>query len=103
MDPRPHKKHLHFPKSFLDSWLQSKVERAQAMLSLLESEECIFIELSKYFGQDSNLQPCGKCSRCLHDHYPDEHKVKQLLSKGNTIDDIWFDLNCSVDELRKFG
>ncbi len=103
MDPRPHKKHLHFPKSFLDSWLQSKVERAQAMLSLLESEECIFIELSKYFGQDTHVQPCGKCSRCLHDHYPDEHKVKQLISKGNTIDDIWFDLNCSVDELRKFG
>jgi cytidine deaminase len=69
----------------------------------LKSEECIFIELSKYFGQDSNLQPCGKCSRCLHDHYPDEDKVKQLLSKGSTIDDIWFDLNCSVDELRKFG
>ena len=103
MDPRPHKKHLHFPKSFLDSWLESKVERAKAMLSLLKSEECIFIELSKYFGQDSNLQPCRKCSRCLHDHYPDEHKVKERLSKGDTIDDIWFDLNCSVDELRKFG
>ena len=102
IDPRPQKKHLHFPKSFLDSWLQSKVERAMAIMALLKSEECVFIELSKYFGQDPG-EPCGKCSRCLHDYYPDEQKVKQLLIEGNTVDDIWFDLNCSADELRNFG
>ena len=59
IDPRPQKKHLHFPKSFLDSWLQSKVERAMAIMALLKSEECVFIELSKYFGQDPG-EPCGK-------------------------------------------
>lgn len=101
MDPRPDKKHLHFPKAFLDSWLQSKVERANAMMALLKSEECIFTDLSKYFGQKQG-EPCGKCSSCLHNHYPDEQEVRRLLSEGNTIDDIWFDLNCSADELRRF-
>jgi superfamily II DNA helicase RecQ len=97
--PRPENKHLTFPKAFVDSWIHSKAQRTQAMIDLLSTEECIVQFVESYFGQ-AKQAPCGSCSSCQMDHYPSPEKVKEMLASGLALDDIWFDLNCSPDELR---
>jgi ATP-dependent DNA helicase RecQ len=99
-EPRPMNKHMRFPKSFVDAYITSKSERTGAMLDFLENNHCLNNQIATYFGQD-NQGKCGTCSTCTHNHYPDEHLVKKMLSEGLSFDDIWFDLNCNPDALRK--
>ena len=58
------------------------------------------VQVSKYFGQIDE-EKCGVCSACTFDHYPDATIVKKMRSNGQSFDDIWFDLNCNPDELKK--
>lgn len=94
-------KALHFPSKFIDQWISSKQERANAVLAFLESESCIMNDLAVYFGQEA-LEKCGKCSNCTLDHYPDEEAVKEKLKAGATLDDIWLDMNCPPDALQSY-
>ena len=97
--PRPENKHLTFPPSFVDSWITSKSDRINAMIQLLQADSCLVQFVETYFGQPK-LEPCGSCSSCQFNHYPDQDKVNEMLDSGLALDDIWFDLNCSPDELR---
>ena len=99
MQPRPSNKSLTFPKNFIDAWLSSKVERTTSMLKFLHSSDCLVQQIETYFDQGKS-EPCGACSSCIHNYYPDQEKVKEMVSNGLSLDDIWFDLNCSPDELR---
>jgi ATP-dependent DNA helicase RecQ len=94
------KRYFKLSKSFIDAWITSKRERSKAILDFLQSEECLHITISNYFGQDEQ-QPCGRCSNCTIDHYPDQDKVASMLKEGFQIDDIWLDLNCSPDALKR--
>jgi ATP-dependent DNA helicase RecQ len=96
---RPMKKYFKLPKSFIDSWIESKRERTLAMLEFLSKEECVFKQIESYFGQEQGAS-CGKCSYCTREYYPDPEVVKSMLHQGLTLDDIWFDLNCTPDELK---
>ena len=100
LEPRPADKHITFPKSFMDAFIHAKRERTQAMIDFLKSEECLSVQVSKYFGQKDE-EKCGACSACTFDHYPDATIVKKMRSDGQSFDDIWFDLNCNPDELKK--
>ena len=100
LEPRPADKHITFPKSFMDAFIHAKRERTQAMIDFLKSEECLSVQVSKYFGQKDE-EKCGACSACTFDHYPDATIVKKMRSNGQSFDDIWFDLNCNPDELKK--
>ena len=100
LEPRPADKHITFPKSFMDAFIHAKRERTQAMIDFLKSEECLSVQVSKYFGQKDE-EKCGACSACTFDHYPDPAIVKKMRSNGQSFDDIWFDLNCNPDELKK--
>ena len=100
LEPRPADKHITFPKSFMDAFIHAKRERTQAMIEFLKSEECLSVQVSKYFGQKDE-EKCGACSACTFDHYPDATIVKKMRSDGQSFDDIWFDLNCNPDELKK--
>lgn len=99
MVPRPSKKALKLPKAFIDSWIESKRERTSKMLDFLQTDRCLFQEIEIYFGQEPG-EKCGNCSRCTHNHYPDEAQVLQMRADGLQWDDIWFDLNCSPDDFR---
>lgn len=100
LEPRQADKHITFPKSFMDAFIHAKRERTQAMIDFLKSEECLSVQVSKYFGQKDE-EKCGACSACTFDHYPDATIVKKMRSNGQSFDDIWFDLNCNPDELKK--
>jgi len=93
------KRYFKLSKSFIDSWITSKQERANAILNFLQSEVCMHVSISLYFGQEET-QPCGKCSNCTLNHYPDHEKVAAMLKEGLAMDDIWLDLNCSPDALK---
>jgi superfamily II DNA helicase RecQ len=97
--PRPGAKALKFPAKFIDAWVKSKEERTEGMLTFLESESCLFQEIEMYFGQVKGA-PCGTCSNCTRNHYPDQTQVERMQKEGAKLDDIWFDLNCSPDELK---
>jgi hypothetical protein len=99
MQPRPSNKSLTFPKNFVDAWLSSKIERTTSMLEFLNSTDCLVQQIETYFDQPMG-EACGTCSSCTHNHYPDHEKVKEMVSNNLSLDDIWFDLNCSPDELR---
>ena len=99
-EPRPMNKHMKFPKSFVDAYISSKRTRTAAMLDFLQNDNCLNSQIAAYFGQD-NQGKCSTCSTCTLNYYPDEHLVKKMLSKGLSFDDIWFDLNCNPDALRK--
>jgi ATP-dependent DNA helicase RecQ len=96
---RPPKKLVKLPPKFVDSWILSKKERSTFMIDFLASEECLFQQIEKYFGQEPQ-EKCGTCSRCTFDHYPDKDKIQSMRADGLQWDDIWFDLNCSPDEFR---
>jgi len=100
LEPRPADKHLTFPKSFMDAFIHAKRERTQAMIDFLKSEQCLSVQVSKYFGQEDELK-CGTCSACTFNYYPDPTIVQKMRSNGQSFDDIWFDLNCNPDELKK--
>jgi len=100
LEPRPADKHITFPKAFMDAFIHAKRERTQAMIDFLKSEECLSVQVSKYFGQKDEKK-CCTCSACTFDHYPDATIVKKMRSSGQSFDDIWFDLNCNPDELKK--
>jgi len=97
--PRPQPKALKFSTRFVDAWVKSKEERALGMLEFLQTESCLFQQIEVYFGQEKN-KACGTCSNCTKNHYPDQSQIEALRKSGATLDDIWFDLNCSSDELR---
>jgi len=97
--PRPGAKALKFPAKFIDAWVKSKEERTEGMLTFLKSDSCLFQEIEMYFGQAKGV-PCGTCSNCTRNHYPDQVQVERMQKEGATLDDIWFDLNCSPDELK---
>lgn len=99
LEPRPADKHLTFPKSFIDAFVHAKRERTQAMIDFLKSEECLSVQVSKYFGQEDKVK-CGTCSACTFNFYPDPTIVKKMRTDGHSFDDIWFDLNCNPDELK---
>jgi hypothetical protein len=69
-------------------------------LDFLQNDNCLNSQIAAYFGQD-NQGKCSTCSTCTLNYYPDEYLVKKMLSKGLSFDDIWFDLNCNPDALRK--
>lgn len=100
LEPRPADKHITFPKSFMDAFIHAKRERTQAMIDFLKSDECLSVQVSKYFGQKDE-EKCDACSACTFDHYPDVTIVNKMRSNGQSFDDIWFDLNCNPDELKK--
>ena len=93
------KRYFKLSKAFIDAWITSKQERSNAVLAFLQSEECMHVSISKYFGQEES-HPCGTCSNCTLDHYPDQEKVAAMLKDGHPLDDIWLDLNCSPDALK---
>ena len=98
--PRPQPKSLKFPARFIDAWILSKKERTEGMLHFLKQEDCLFQSIEMYFGQAKG-KPCGTCSVCTKNYYPDQELVRQKQAEGLQLDDIWFDLNCPPDELRK--
>ncbi len=100
LEPRPADKHVSFPAAFVDAYIHSKKERTEAMISFLKSEECLNTQIGKYFGQEQG-KPCGKCSACTFNHYPDQMLIEQMRQEGHSFDDIWFDLNCNPDELNR--
>lgn len=100
LEPRPAPKHVSLPKSFVDSWIESKRERTRGMMDFLQDEGCLFQHIERYFGQDPG-PACGTCSSCTRNHYPDPQEVTKRLQNGQTLDDIWFDLNCTPDDLRE--
>ncbi|MAZ96732.1 MAG: hypothetical protein CMP53_04330 [Flavobacteriales bacterium] len=99
-EPRPLNKHMRFPESFVNAYITSKRERTDAMLDVLQNEDCLNRQIACYFGQENQIN-CNTCSNCTLNHYPDEEVIKKMLSKGHSFDDIWFDLNCNPDALRK--
>ena len=99
MEPRPANKYVSFPSTFVDAYINAKKERTNAMLAFLKSEECMTTQIAHYFGQTED-QPCGICSECTFNHYPDPMIIEQMLRDGHSFDDIWFDLNCNPDELK---
>jgi ATP-dependent DNA helicase RecQ len=96
---RPTRLAAQLPKKFVDSWIHSKIERTESMISFLQSEECLFEQIEQYFGQSPSGK-CGNCSSCKRNFYPDGAYIKERLEEGDTPDDIWFDLNCTPDDLR---
>ena len=58
-------KNLRLPKSEYDARVKRRIDRLEALFSLVENDgECRCLQMYRYFGQDGG-RPCGKCDVCL--------------------------------------
>jgi hypothetical protein len=62
--PREPEGHLSVNRSIIDLNIQSKKIKADAILNLISSKNCLFEDILSYFGENDNGNSCLKCSNC---------------------------------------
>tara|TARA_B100001057_G_scaffold55659_1_gene49449 strand:- start:301 stop:2010 length:1710 start_codon:yes stop_codon:yes gene_type:complete len=62
--PREPEGHLSVKRSIIDSHIQSKKTKANAILNLISSKNCLFEDILSYFGENAKVNSCSKCSNC---------------------------------------
>ena len=62
--PREPEGHLSVNRSIIDLQIQSKKTKADAILNLISSKNCLFEDILSYFGENGNGNSCLNCSNC---------------------------------------